>query len=291
MVKVFLAAAAAVILSVPVCASGADSQAENVLRMEVDGSEAASVETEIENGLLTIRIKDNGEERKGYSWEYDRLGPDEDSCVECITDTDMEEGYLYVGSFRGIRDGVGTVRLNYTNGSIVSSYMTFELKVEDEKITESVGGGYAYPTSGEDLLPALEGLWVSGEGTEQETTLTFGLAGDGGLSATAVWTGEEGEPAYYTMTAYYDALEEKLVYLDGNPEAEGPAEEAADSGAGQAEEAASAAEPAEGTGGDVEYGCLIVDSSDGETVDSITWVRWDTEDDDVVFVRPAEEEA
>lgn len=174
------------------------------------------VTTEMTDGTMTIRIKSAKDtaEDPDFHWESWRGNGGEGSCVELITESDMEDGLAYAGSFRAIDDGEDTIRLVYTNGYYAREYLDFDVHTEDGKITETTGGGQAFETKGEDLAPYLEGVWEESEGGTH--ALEIALADDGGLSFTVSdGSGRDGSTTYYTMTAYYDAIEDALVYWDG----------------------------------------------------------------------------
>lgn len=172
------------------------------------------ITADISDGTITIRIKADEEAQPGFWWEAYSGDKGDYSCMELVTDTDMEEGYDYVGSFRAIDDGSDTIRLVYTNGHYTREYLDFGVEVKDGKITDQTSGGHAFETRGEDLAPILEGIWEESEdGTH---SFEIALAEDGGLSFTiSDGSGKDGNTVFYTMTAYYDAIEEALVYWDG----------------------------------------------------------------------------
>lgn len=218
------------------------------------------VTTELENGVLTIRIADSGELQSdpGFSWEFWTGDMGDAPHTELLTQSDMEDGYVYAGSFRGTDDGEGVIRLVETNGHYVKQYMDFNVKVEDEMITETLGGGQAYETAGEDLAPYLEGTWV--EEGETPRRMDISLTEDGGLSF-VISNGDDPEAASYTMTAYYDCIKGALVYWDGVE-------------AGTETEAASGSET-EAEDGTAGTGMFIIDvvsdASDDEMAFGIYW--------------------
>lgn len=172
------------------------------------------VTTEMTDGTMTIRIESTKDTDPDFHWESWHGDKGDASCVECITETDMEDGLAYVGSFRAIADGDDTIRLVYTNGHYTREYMDFYVTAKDGKITETTGGGQAFETKGEDLAPYLEGVWEETDGGTH--FLEIALADDGGLAFTvSTGGGRDGNTVFYTMTAYYDAIQEALVYWDG----------------------------------------------------------------------------
>ena len=243
-----------------------------------------SVETELEDGVLTIRIKKPAEEylEEGFWWESWKGDKGDASFVEPITETDMEEGLAYAGSFRAIDNGEDTIRLVYTNGHYVKEYLDFMVRTEDDEIKEIIGGGQAYAMTGEDLLPYFEGLWEDTDGGSH--MMEVSPADNGGLAFfISDGGGRDAETTFYTMTAFYDVISESLVYWDGaehhatitdKPDETEPETEASGDGAGL-------------------FAIMIdADSADDSSVDedsisfSILW-RDDTfgNDDNYTFVR------
>ena len=130
---------------------------------------------------------------------------------------------------------------------------------EDGKITESTGGGQAFETKGEDLAPYLEGIWEESDGGTHY--LEIALVDDGGLSfRVSDSSGRNGNTVFYTMTAYYDAILEELVYWDGTEHSAvitGEETETEESNTG------------EGTG---MFGIVVL--SDEETDDAAIGIHW-----------------
>ena len=173
-----------------------------------------SVDTELTDGVMTIRIKsDRDDDGSGFHWEAYRGDMGDASCVELITESDMEDGLAYAGSFRATDDGEGTIRLVYTDGHYAKEYMDFDVTTEDGKIVETIGGGRAYETLASDLAPFLEGVWQETGGNH---FLEISMTDDGGFSfVISDGGGWDGNAVFYTMTGYYDALEDALVYWNG----------------------------------------------------------------------------
>ena len=217
------------------------------------------VTTEMTDGTMTIRIESAKEEDPGFYWESWHGDKGDASCVECITETDMEDGLAYAGSFRAIDDGEDTIRLVYTNGHYTREYLDFNVTSKDGKITESTGGGQAFETKGEDLAPYLEGIWEESDGGTHY--LEIALVDDGGLSfRVSDSSGRNGNTVFYTMTAYYDAILEELVYWDGTEHSAvitGEETETEESNTG------------EGTG---MFGIVVL--SDEETDDAAIGIHW-----------------
>ncbi len=221
-------------------------------------------ETEIKDGVITIRISPEAA-GGGFSWSFDNSGNDRK--VELVTDTTEEKGYSYVGSFRGIADGDDKIRLLFGNGVYVQQYRDFDVTVKDGKIIENKSGFAALPTTHDDLAGALEGTWVEKNGSR---SMTLELDAVDGFDVTVSdGSGRDGKTQLYLFTAYYDAVEEGLIYRDGTTV------EAAISGEDE-KEAEPAAKTGDGSGvirfhtkGDDEYNMELQwkdNASDGEPV-------------------------
>lgn len=173
-----------------------------------------NTETELTDGVLTIRIAATDHDDSAFSWQTWKGDKGDSSCVELINETDMEKGLAYAGSFRAIADGDDTIRLVHTNGHIADEYMEFNVKAADGKITEITGGSESLPSSGKDMIKVLGGNWE--ESVEGGRTMQISLAEDGGLEFTITsGSGRDGKAVFYTMTAYYDAVSETLIYWNG----------------------------------------------------------------------------
>ena len=167
------------------------------------------VRGDIENGIYTIYIKALESDDENFWWEAYQGDKGDASFVELLTQTTMEDGYAYVGSFRAIDDGEDTIRLVHTNGHYCDGYLDFIVKTEGGEIKENIGGGEAFGTSGEELAPFFEGEWQEKDGGEKALSLSLGE--DGTLKALLT----DGEEKSYTMSLFYDCISEALVYWDG----------------------------------------------------------------------------
>ena len=109
------------------------------------------------------------------------------------------------------------------------------------------------------LLLHLEGIWEESDGGTHY--LEIALADDGGLSfRVSDSSGRNGNTVFYTMTAYYDAILEELVYWDGTEHSAvitGEETETEESNTG------------EGTG---MFGIVVL--SDEETDDAAIGIHW-----------------
>lgn len=212
--------------------------ADSALDALTASSEAPfATSTDIENGILTISIDPQAAGGE-FSWSYD-AGTGEGN-VELVTDTTEESGFAYVGSFRALKDGEDDIRLVFGNGTYVQQYVDFHVKAENGGITEVTEGAYTFPTLHDDLAPVLEGNWKEADG---ERYMTIALDGVDGFDVTVSdGSGRDGAQELYTFTAYYDAVEDALVYFDGTKvlaeiteEPEGEAAEKDGSGSGRIE--------------------------------------------------------
>lgn len=215
-----------------------------------------NVESEIKDGVFTVRIESLPTDDPNFHWQSDRSEGADESVVQCLTETDMEDGLAYAGSFRGMEDGEGTIRLVHTNDVYTDGYLEFNVTVKDGKITENTGGSEGFGATGEDLAPAFVGIWQEEDGTwfmnvsiSEDNALEFVISNEGG---------KDGSTVYYTMTAYYDSLLEELVYVNGTEHAASITDDS--------ETESEAAETVTGDG----KGKFIFTSGDGETVE-ITW--------------------
>ncbi len=194
---------AAGLLSVP--AFAAETETEDPV--------GTSIDTELTDGVMTIRIRSDRDDAPDFHWEAYKGDKGDSSCVELITESDTEEGLSYAGSFRATDDGEDTIRLVYTNGHYTKEYLDFDVTTEDGKIVETIGGGQAFETFASDLAPFLLGVWQEDGGNR---FLDLSMTDDGGFSAViSDGGGRDGNTVFYTMTGYYDTLQDALVYWNG----------------------------------------------------------------------------
>lgn len=203
---------AAALMAVPAMAS--ETEDMTVLSEETEMEAYTKVSTEMEDGVLTIRIEEpEGEADPDFWWEAYNSDKGDASVVELLTQS-TDDGCAYAGSFRAIDDGDDVIRLVNTNGHYVKEYMDFNVTASDGKIQELTGGSQGYETTAETLAPILEGVWEEFDGAGR--FMEISAAPDGGLSfVISDGSGRDGSTTIYTMTAYYDAVKEALVYWDG----------------------------------------------------------------------------
>ena len=227
-----------------------------------DSRYMATSSVSITDGVMTIWIDGEGPELDGFYWTWTPVVPDEPSPVELITQS-TDDGHDYAGSFKALEESGkadDVIRIVHTNGFYVDQYMDFNVKVEDSVITENTGGMHAMPVLAEDLAPFLEGIWK--EDGEGGRFLEVAPAKDNGFDVTVSGGGgRDGITSFYTMTVYYDAVQEALIYQNGTAHTA----EITDN-----EEAAPAGET-EGT----DTGSLVFESGEDENgEESITAVFW-----------------
>lgn len=171
------------------------------------------VSSEIEDGVLAIRIASSQAEVPEFWWQ-DRISDKGDASHVGLTMMEEEEGTAYCGYYKALEDnweGDDTIRLVYTNGDYTAEYMEWVVSVKDGKITDVIGGSQAFPTSAEDLASVLQGTWKEENGTQ---SLTIRQGEDNSLEFTVL---DENGNAQYLMHAFYDAEKEALVYRDAAP--------------------------------------------------------------------------
>ncbi|MBO7709867.1 MAG: hypothetical protein J6S83_05330 [Lachnospiraceae bacterium] len=241
---------------------------EDVSQLLADESSAGYItDIEIDNGVMTIRLEAVGAERDGFFWTVYDGDKGDASFTELLTETDMEEGFAYVGSFRGLDTGDDTIRLVHTNGFYVDEYMDFDVTVENGRIIENTGGSHAFPTSDEDLAALIEGVWQTEETPACFMEITRNAAGgfdvtvsDGG--------GRDGMTSLYTMTMYYDCLKAAFIYENGTERSAAitdGSEEAASEAASDSSEA--------GESGYVLFDTMPEEMSEDLSSLSLLWVK------------------
>ena len=256
--KLFCAAlAACMMMTVPVFAeeetAGTAAAAEEITEGEKTVPES---EVEIDGETVTIRLKATGDEKMDKGWGLYTGDKGDASLLELLTQSDQEEGYAYVGSFRALEDnGDDTIYIVQTDGKVVDQYQQFTFAIEDGKVKEQTGGGIAYPVNYDEVLEALAGTWNQKDGGE--LSMEFLPDDTKGIKAT-VFKGDEG---YYSMTLLYDAMKDTFVY---------------DNGFYQGEDADPDADPEK-----TESGYVAVMENDGTT--SIEWTCDSLKDGTVTF--------
>ena len=176
-----------------------------------------NTECAIENGIFTVRIGALDTDDQDLYWTSQYGDTGDASFVELITETTMEEGLAYAGSFRATDDcGEGIVedyiRLVHTNGFYADEYMEFNLLIENGKIVENTGGSQSFGAT-EDLAQQLAGVWEEKDGSR---VIEISPSDDKGVNIViSTASGRDGTSVFYTMTAYFDCIQEALVYRNG----------------------------------------------------------------------------
>ena len=267
---------AAGMMVMPVCAQETEAVTESAAEEPARVWDSSS---RLEDGIFTVYIQSSADDKDGWYWTVYTGDKGDASFYDLLTQSTMEEGYAYVGSFMGLEGETADdyIRIVHTDGFVVDEYMDFDIHVEDGKITEHTGGSHALPTSDKDFEPVVSGDWEAEDGSPVFLSLSLnpeggfdGVVSDGG--------GRDGSTELYTFTAEYDVIAEAFLYRNGSfkaaritdgseTEAEEPAdetEEAADGGSGLI-----AFDPASETPEDLK----LIFHDPGYTDEDITFVR------------------
>ena len=200
----------------------ADSESMSELPGEVadavndESSIGVTSSTSLDDGIFTVSLERIGADRDGFYWELNTGDKGDASLFELLTQTDMEEGFAYVGSFRGLEgaDGEDTIRLVHTNGYYVDEYLDYDITVEDGQIVGNSGGSHTLPTAVADMAPVLGGVWQ--EENDPNLCMELTPSEDNGFNVTVSdGSGRDGQASFYTMTMYYDCLKEAFIYRNG----------------------------------------------------------------------------
>ncbi len=125
--------------------------------------QAGAAETEpepitgsIEDGRYVIQVP---VEEGDLGWAAD-AGEQDDTVVQ-LESEEIGDGY-YTAIFRPVNDGIKTVVLRHYD-IVCDQIHTFDLKVENGAVTESVGGSFTASPDDESLAPYILGGWVETE--------------------------------------------------------------------------------------------------------------------------------
>lgn len=226
-------------------------------------------EVEFNDGVMTIRLYDGGNV-DGFSWGIYEGDKGDASFAELLTQSTMEEGLDYAGSFRAIPDGGDGddyIRLVYSNGIVTMAYYDFFITVADGAIQEDYYTETTMTVYDEDYLPKIEGTWNEEGGSSY---MNISLCEEGGFNVVIYDDTAESETEVYTFHAYNDAIMGCMIYADG---------------AGQTVSAAGEAGTAPIGGGSGSGVLLAEDSEDLESVVSLTWYDRTDGHKDIRFVR------
>ena len=176
---------------------------------EVEGTQeaAAPITGEIEeDGSYVIRIP---VEEDDLGWAADEESTD--SVVVELESENIEDGN-YVVRYKPVADGVGTVTLRHFGRVTCDQMHTFDLKVEDGKVTESVGGSFTASPAEEELDPYILGEWVEPE--KQLDLLTITKNEEEGWNMEIV-SASGPEQVVVLGTLFYDCELDEFIYPDG----------------------------------------------------------------------------
>ena len=172
-----------------------------------DGPHGNTVKCEIDSdGGYVIRIAVSPGE--GGEWVASDMAQD-DSVV--ILDYARPEGGEFVVRYAPVGDGDMSVVVKHMDGVACDRVHTFDLRVQNGRVTESFGGSYAQSPSEEELDAFLSGEWLEYE--TQFDTMTV-VKADRGWRVEVVSPMTHG--AYVCrMTIFYDCELDEFVYADG----------------------------------------------------------------------------
>ncbi len=187
---------------------------------ENQASPAWKVETELEEGVYTIRILSKDKDKPGYGWQNYTGDKGDATFIELITQTDEEKGYAYAGSFKATDDCKDqgdledTIRLVHTDGVVTDEYMEFTLSIKDGKISEAVGGSNCMPTSDDEFASILCGTWKE----KDKGAISLEISQNPEEGFDCILTGDKDAAATtpYTFTARYDCIQEAFIYNEGS---------------------------------------------------------------------------
>ncbi len=172
------------------------------------------VETEMHDKTYTIRIKALGSEKEGFHWENYTGDRGDASSIELLTQSTMEEGLAYAGSFRVVTDQQTPfedyIRLVYTDGTAVDEYMDFHVLIDEGEFEEITGGSHYMPVSDDEYAKLIEGEWK--EEKDGQTSLKITQNPDGGFDGVLKKAGAE----EFAFHADHDCIKEAFVYKDDN---------------------------------------------------------------------------
>lgn len=186
------------------------ADSSTVKGQENQGDSVWDVETELDKGVYSIRIRAKGQEKKGYWWQNYTGDVGDASAIELTADNSDKEGIAYSGSFKAM-EGIdyptdSTIRLIYTDGLSSGESMDFNMKIENGKITECIGGSQSLPVKDENFEPILSGNWKEEDGGKATLKLTRNPEeGFDGILTDA--KGKE-----FTFNARYDCIQESFLY-------------------------------------------------------------------------------
>lgn len=216
MKKTVAAALLAGVLAMTSCGVKTAEPAEEVPAEE-------EMETELENGILTIKVPHGIMDAEGFSWGLYAGDKGDASLTEPAADSHQEEGYDYAGSFKagdGSGEGEDYIRIAYADDDIALAYFDIRVAVKDGSIQKITGtDGIKYGCE-DTYIPFLEGSWT--EVNEGPGSMTVSKGADGSYEIILAGdTGRNGTVMLTTMHAWPDAVQGCLIYRDGAEQAAG----------------------------------------------------------------------
>ncbi len=173
---------------------------------ETEEPEGLVINNQIEDGNYIIRIPaEEGDE--GWTINGDNF---DESILKIESALYDDDGFTAV--IAPAADGTATVEIDHYDDFVCDQRFTWDLLVEDGKITESTGGSHEAAPDEESLDPYLSGEW-----TEEETQLsvmTISKNPEQGWDIKVVSAADH-DAYVFTATARYDCVTEGLAYQDG----------------------------------------------------------------------------
>lgn len=179
-----------------------------LLTCALAGAEEAQIITSsIDDGVYFIRIPLKTEDE---DWRADELAEAEGLTLKLVSaqaaDGCFEARYAAEG------EGTATVSLRRFEGAACVELHTWDLKAENGKIVESVGGSFTASPSDEELEAALAGEWLEAE--TQFTRLSIERNPEGGFDVEL--SSPISHAAYILRArAFMDCEQNALVWVDG----------------------------------------------------------------------------
>ena len=174
---------------------------------EEQSYEIGSVACDIVDGSYLINIPVEGED---YGWVLD--GSLEDGGILSIAKAQYEDEGFAV-QIDPVSDGEDTVTLmHHYNAIACDQILTWDLKVEEGKITECTGGSQEIGPAEEEIDSYINGQWV--EKDTQFTQMSIEKNPEQGWNVEIVSPMTQ-EAYLFKTTAYFDCVEDALIYDEG----------------------------------------------------------------------------
>ena len=174
---------------------------------EEQSYEIGSVACDIVDGSYLINIPVEGED---YGWVLD--GSLEDGGILSIAKAQYEDEGFAV-QIDPVSDGEDTVTLmHHYNAIACDQILTWDLKVEEGKITECTGGSQEIGPAEEEIDSYINGQWV--EKDTQFTQMSIEKNPEQGWNVEIVSPMTQ-EAYLFKTTAYFDCVEDALISAEG----------------------------------------------------------------------------